>query len=190
MILILLLFLLALSSTANGLIVVTADNYTAIKSSGKHVFMMFYYEGCFECADVHSAFSLLPQIVEEQSLDVIVALVDIMVYYTPAFEFNIDFFPNLLLLTPTSTQYYCPITKNVNNMVNFLINYVPVINDSNAEAANKGIEIVAEEEVSQDLKEGYDTIREYRKYIIGLVILLVWAFLFIICSTINRKTSI
>eukprot|EP00826_Nyctotherus_ovalis_P048836 TRINITY_DN579_c0_g1_i12.p1 TRINITY_DN579_c0_g1~~TRINITY_DN579_c0_g1_i12.p1 ORF type:complete len:198 (-),score=36.77 TRINITY_DN579_c0_g1_i12:172-765(-) len=196
MISILLLSLIAFS-IATDPVTLTAANYNDIVNSGKHVFIFFNSEcGCGYCPYIKSPYILLPTLVADAKLDVIIAMVDICEYVDPALDFEIFDYPNLVLHRKDENKKYCLLTTNATAMVEFLKQHVPVIEDDecNSEARGKGTEVVAEKHGEAPLdtariKEEYDIIREYRKYVIGLVVLLVWAVLFIICSTVNKKAN-
>lgn len=195
MISILLFFLMPFSTATTDLVTLTQSNYATVMGSGQPIFMMFYSESnCYLCPTVYTAFTQLPQIVGEANLNVVVALVDIALYYTPALDFNIDTFPNLLLHT-TAEDRFCPVTTSVNTMANFLISYVPASNDSNSEVENKGFEVEGEKREAnasqewEEMKEERGAFRGYGRFVIGLAAVFIWAFLFIICSMLNRKVS-
>eukprot|EP00826_Nyctotherus_ovalis_P048844 TRINITY_DN579_c0_g1_i9.p1 TRINITY_DN579_c0_g1~~TRINITY_DN579_c0_g1_i9.p1 ORF type:complete len:197 (-),score=20.60 TRINITY_DN579_c0_g1_i9:33-623(-) len=195
MISILLLSLIAFS-IATDPVTLTAANYNDIVNSGKHVFIFFNSEcGCGYCPYIKSPYILLPTLVAQEKLDVTIAMTDFCEYHDPSINFGISDFPNLCLYHPNGTLTQCITAILAERMMEFLREHVPVIkNECNSEAKSKGTEIVAEEYEKAPLdtariKEEYDIIREYRKYVIGLVVLLVWAVLFIICSTVNKKAN-
>eukprot|EP00826_Nyctotherus_ovalis_P036566 TRINITY_DN3255_c0_g2_i4.p1 TRINITY_DN3255_c0_g2~~TRINITY_DN3255_c0_g2_i4.p1 ORF type:complete len:144 (-),score=45.67 TRINITY_DN3255_c0_g2_i4:151-582(-) len=89
--------LIALSSASNEIIVLNENNYAEVMASNKPVLILLYMEPCITCETMLGTFAALPRYAEKKGYNIVVAKVNTGEYMKPAIDFNVDFFPNVVL---------------------------------------------------------------------------------------------
>eukprot|EP00826_Nyctotherus_ovalis_P056388 TRINITY_DN759_c0_g1_i17.p1 TRINITY_DN759_c0_g1~~TRINITY_DN759_c0_g1_i17.p1 ORF type:complete len:202 (+),score=31.62 TRINITY_DN759_c0_g1_i17:114-719(+) len=190
--------LLALTSAADEVFILTDANFDKTLALGKPVFVNFYAPWCGHCKRLAPAYADLGKSVKESGKEIIIAKIDATANTETKERYKIRGYPTLILLDGSDKSEYSG-NRSVDDMLSFLEKNIKVREKLKTKIDRDGKVGGKTEDEANSQTNGTITQKtvgaetsfsiNYGRYIIGMLLLIIGVFFPLIYMTMRRKGS-